>query len=128
MSDGISLYLANAWLGTLGGTSFSVSARYLQLHTGSPGYYGTSHVSAGDSSRKSVTFGSPANGAIMASNSPTWTNGGITEVITELSLWDASSSGHFLRSVQLAAPITWVSTNTLSLDAFGLSLSPMAGS
>jgi len=128
MAEGISLYLAHAWLGTLAGTSFSVGARYLQLHTGSPGYYGTANISVGNTTRQSVTFGTPSNGAIVVTNSPNWTNTGHQETVTTVSLWDASSGGHFLRSIQLAAPVTWVGTNTLRLDAFGLSLSPMAGS
>lgn len=128
MSDGLSIYLANAWLNTLAGTSFSVSARYLQLHTGSPGFYGTANISAGSASRVSVTFGSASAGSIAITSSPTWSNGGAAETITDVSLWDASSGGNFLRSVQLSAPISWISTNTLTLNAFGLSLSPVAGS
>ena len=127
MSEGISLYLAQSWLATLAGTSFSISARYLQLHTGSPGSAGTSLISGGNTTRKSVTFGTPSSGSIVATNTPSWVNTvGVSETISHVSLWDASTSGHFLRSVQLAAPITWVSTNTIALNAFGLSLSPMA--
>ena len=128
MADGMSLYLANKLLGTFGGTSFSVSTPYLQLHTGPPGYSGTAFVSAGSSSRKAVTFGTPANGAIVITNQPSWTNGGVQEVITDVSLWDAATGGNFLRSAQLAATVTWVATNTLKMDAFGFSLTPVAGS
>lgn len=127
MSDGLSVYLSNAWLNTLAGNSFSLAATYLQLHTGPPGISGTANVSAGSTARVSVTWNTASNGSITISSSPTWTNGGVTETITDVSVWDASPGGNFLRSVQLQSPMYWQNTNTLMLNAFGLSLSPIAG-
>jgi hypothetical protein len=102
--DGLTAYLADKWLGMLGGTAYTApSATYVQLHTGDPGSAGTSNVSS-VTTREAVTWGSPSAGSISASNTPTWsswagTNG---EIVTDISVWDASTSGNFLFSAPLA--------------------------
>jgi hypothetical protein len=109
MADGLSTAnLANPWLNVLAGTSFgSVASTYVQLHTGSPGANGTSNVSS-VTTREAVTWSAPSGGAMTESNTPTWsswagTNG---EVVTDISVWSAASSGTFYFSTPLAGTAT----------------------
>lgn len=103
-ADGLSATLADDWLGMLGGTAFTApSATYVQLHTGDPGSAGASNVSS-VTTREAVTWGAPSAGSISENNTPTWsswagTNG---EVVTDISVWNASSAGTFLFSAPLA--------------------------
>lgn len=102
--DGLSATLANNWLGMLGGTAFTApAATWVQLHTADPGAAGTSNLSS-VTTREQATWGSPSGGAISESNTPTWpawagTNG---EIVTDITLWTASSGGTFLLSSPLA--------------------------
>lgn len=108
MADGLStVNLANAWLNVLGGTTFTApGSTYVQLHTGTPGASGTSNVSS-VTTREQVTFSAASGGSMSeggADATPTWsswagTNG---EVVTDISLWSASSSGTFYLSAPLA--------------------------
>jgi len=57
---------------------------------------------------------------------PVWTNGGTTETITHISVWDAVTAGNFLYSVLLTASQAWVLGNTFTLNTLGVSLTPLA--
>jgi hypothetical protein len=102
--DGLSAYLADKWLAMLAGTAYTApAATYVQLHTGDPGASGTSNVSS-VTTREAVTWGTSSAGSVAESNTPTWstwagTNG---EIVTDISVWDASTSGNFLFSASLA--------------------------
>ena len=118
--DGLSATLADDWLGMLGGTAFSApSATYVQLHTGDPGSAGTSNVSS-VTTREAVTWGTPSAGSIAESNTPTWsswagTNG---EIVTDITVWTASSGGTFLLSAPLAGSAYDLTCPTASPGVF----------
>jgi hypothetical protein len=129
MADGLSaVNLANAWLNVLRTTTFTgVSTLYVQLHTGAPGASGTSNVSS-VTTRMLVTFNAASAGAMSESNTPSWatwagTNG---EVVTDISVWSASTSGTFYFSVQLSSSATMVTGATLNITAFTFTLTPIA--
>ena len=131
MAAGISTYLADAWLNTLrggaAGTSYTApGAIYGQLHTADPGAAGTTAVSLGSAARVAITEGAASAGAIALTNSPLWTNGGVSETLTYVTTWDASSLGNFLNAYLLTAAQAWVSTNTFTLTSLGTSLTPIA--
>lgn len=122
--------VANAFLNAIrsGGTTMTVVAgTFVKLHTGDPGAAGTSAAAAGDTSRKAVTQSAAATGAIaLNGTAPVFTNGGTTETITHISVWDASTAGTFLYSVALTTPQAWVSGNTFTLNTLGISIAPLA--
>lgn len=122
--------VANKWLDAIraSGSTFTVVANtYVKLHTGDPGSAGASNAAAGDTTRKAVTQSAASSGAIAISGTnPVWTNGGSSETISHISVWDASTSGNFLYSVALSASQAWVSGNTFTLTALGVSISPLA--
>jgi len=129
MADGLSAAnLANKWLNMLGGNAFAApSATYAQLHTGGPGSAGASNASS-VTTRQAVTWGSASAGSISESNTPTWsawagTNG---EVVTDISVWDASSAGDFLFSAQLSSSVTMDTGDTLQLTTLTVSFTPIA--
>lgn len=132
MAAGIASYLANAWLNTIrgggAGTSYTAPAAvYAALHISTgPGAAGTSNNSAGSTLRVAVTEGAASGGAIALTNSPLWTNGGASETLTFISLWDALTSGNFLCSLQLTSSQAWAATNTFTLTSLGISLTPLA--
>lgn len=115
MADGLSTAnLANPWLGVLAGTSFgSVASTYAQLHTGTPGPAGTANVSS-VTTREQVTWNAPSGGAMTESNTPTWSSwaGSNGEVVTDISIWSAASSGTFYFSTPLAGTaVVFTATN-----------------
>jgi len=123
MAVGVSTTLANNWLnayrGGAAGTSITApSALYVQLHTGNPGTAGTS-LPSGNTTRPAITFGAASSGAFSLSNSPSWTSwpsGQNNEVITNISVWDASTSGNFLFSAQLSTSKTMTTGDTLTIS------------
>lgn len=118
---------ANAMLNGLRNIGFTVAGTFVKLHTGDPGVDGGSAASVGSTTRPQVTFGAASGGAIALTGSqPTWTNGGTTETITHISVWNAATSGEMLWSAQLASGKSWGADDTLTLTSCGLSLSPLA--
>jgi len=109
MADGLSTAnLANPWLNVLGGTTFSsVASTYVQLHTGSPGPVGTNSISS-VTTREQVTWSAASGGVLSESNTPTWSNWAGTngEIVTDISVWSAASSGTFYFSTPLAGTAT----------------------
>lgn len=115
--------VANAALGILNGTApTTYTTVYVQLHTAAPGTAGTTGVSAGSSTRQSVTFGAASAGSVSISGTPQWTNGGTSETITAVSLWSAASAGTFIASGQLSASQAWASGNILQLSSLSVSV------
>lgn len=121
---------ANAWLDCIrasGSTRTVVAGTFVKLHTGDPGSAGASNAAAGSTTRVAVTQAAASGGAIaLNGTAPVWTNGGTSETITHISVWDASTSGNFLYSVALTASQAWVSTNTFTLTTLGVSITPLA--
>lgn len=120
--------LANLWLGTLKNTSYAAALVAVKLHTGDPGATGTAaNGAAGDTTRKTVTFGTASGGSLsMSSMSGSWTNGGTSETLSHISCWDSTSAGNFLFSAALTSTQAWANGNTFSLTSLSISLTPIA--
>ncbi len=107
--------------------STAPAGNFPKLHTADPGSAGATAASS-VTTRPSATFGAASGGAISMSNTPTWaswagTNG---EVVTHVSVWDASTAGTFLASVALTAPKTVNTGDTLTLATMTVALTPIA--
>lgn len=131
MTVGVStVNTANAWLNCIrasGATRTVVAGTYVALHTADPGSAGTTAASVGDATRKTVAQNAASSGSITISGTAgPWTNGGTSETITHISVWDASSSGNFLYSAALTASQAWVSGNTFTLNSLTVSITPLA--
>src|SRR5664279_4447898 len=99
------VYLANKWLNMFSNTAFAApAATYVKLHTGDPGAAGTSSAST-VVTRPAVTWAAASAGSIASNNTPAWASWGGTngEVVTHISVWDASTAGNFLFSAALSA-------------------------
>lgn len=121
---------ANPWLDCIragGATRTVVAGTFVRLHTADPGAAGATAGAVGSATRVAVTQSAPSGGA-MAQNgtAPVWTNGGTSETITHVSVWDASTAGNFLYSAALSASQAWVSGNTFTLTSLGVSITPLA--
>jgi hypothetical protein len=124
MAEGISSFTATAILNAIGNaTSFSVTTPWIQLHTAAPGSAGTTAV-AGNATRKTVSFGTAASGAISNDVAISWTSGEVdtSEDYTHWSLWDASTSGNFLGSGSVTANAVTVG-DTFSIPIGDLDIS-----
>lgn len=131
MTVGVStVNIANKWLDAARGGGSNMTApsnTYVKLHVGDPGSAGTSNAAAGDTTRKAVTHAAASSGAIaMNGTAPVWTNGGSSETISHISVWDDPTAGNFLYSVALSASQAWASGNTFTLTSLGVSISPLA--
>lgn len=131
MAEGLSTTLISNWLNTLraAGASFGpVAAEYAQLHTANPGAAGTTAISVGSTTRVVFTHAASSAGSALAltGTNPSWTNGGTSETITDISVWTAITGGTFLFSVALTASKAWASADTFTLQSLGVSLSPAA--
>ena len=123
MADGFSTTYANSLLNSLENVApTAYNGVYCALHTGAPGSAGTANASAGSTTRSSATFGASSAGTISISNTPSWTNGGTSETITDISVWSASTSGTFLFSAALSASKAWASGDTLQLSSLSVSI------
>lgn len=120
--------LIQAWLNVLRGTTFTGAVgQFVQLHTGDPGAVGTTAVSS-VTTRPSLTWAAPAGSSMSASNTPQWTNWAGTngEIVTDISIWSASSAGTFYTSIQLTLSKTINTGDTVTLSSASISLSPTA--
>jgi hypothetical protein len=122
---------ADVWLNWYRGTNATApTAIWVKLHTADPGAAGATAAAAGDTTRKQATFAAPSGttprAIALSANVTGWVNGGTSETITHVSVWDASSAGNFLHSAALTASQAWVSTNTFTLTSLGVNLSPIA--
>lgn len=123
MTRGLLTSIVNNWLDT----DYATAAMFVKLHTGDPGSAGTTAAAAGDTTRKQATMGAAASGSkAMTSMGGSWTNGGTSETITDISLWTLVSAGTFKGSIQLTASQAWVSTNTFSLTTLSIAITPLA--
>lgn len=123
---------ANAWLNVLrgngAGTTFTAPAvQAAKLHTADPGAAGTTAAAAGDTTRKALTFAAASGGSMSLSSSPAaWTNGGTSETLTHISVWDSTTAGNFQYSAALSSSQAWASGNTFTLTSLTVSLTPLA--
>jgi hypothetical protein len=125
MADNISGTTAVAMLTTLvGGTTSS----YVQLHIGAPGASGTANPSS-VTTRENITWNSPVvSGGTIASvtslNEPAWTNwaGTSPETDTDISFWNAVTSGQFNMSMQLSSSVTMNTGDSLTLTSVSVTI------
>jgi len=117
----ISNYAENKLLDAISGTAFSVSAAYLQLHTGDPGEDGTANA-AGETTRKAVSFGAASGGSMVSSGTVEWTNVSTSETYSHWSLWDALSAGNALWSGALASSAAVTAGDTFQITSLTLTL------
>lgn len=122
---------ADVWLNWYRGTNATApTAIWIKLHTGDPGAAGAGNAAVGDATRKQGTFaaatGTTTRAIALTATVTGWVNGGTSETITHVSVWDASSAGNFLHNAILSASQAWVSTNTFSLTSLGVSINPVA--
>lgn len=109
------------------GSSFTAVTPFVKLHTGDPGATAAANAAAGSTTRVAVTQASPSAGSMAISGTlPSWTNGGTSETITHISVWDALTAGNFLYSVALSASKAWATGDTLTLNTLTFALSPIA--
>jgi hypothetical protein len=129
MAVGLSaVNLANAWLNVLSGTTFTAPANvYAKLHTADPGSAGATAAAAGSTTRVVIPWAAASAGSkAMSGTNPSWTNGGTSETISHISVWDASTAGNFLYSFALTASKAWASGDTLTLTSHSFALTPIA--
>lgn len=133
MTVGIStVNVANAWLNVLRGNSAGVTftapaVQAAKLHTGDPGAAGANNAAAGDTTRKALTFNAAASGSMGLTSAPAaWTNGGTSETLTHISVWDSTTAGNFDYSAALTSSQAWNTGNTFTLTSLTVSLTPLA--
>ena len=117
----ISNYAENKLLDTIGGTAFSVTTPYLQLHTGDPGEDGTANA-AGETTRQSASFNAATGGSMVTSANVTWTNVSTTETVTHWSAWDAASAGNCLWTGALTSSASLEAGDTFQITSLTLTL------
>ena len=120
--------LAAVWLNVLRNTAATAIANtYVKLHTADPGAAGATAAAAGSTTRVVITYAAPSSGSMaMNGTNPSWTNGGTSETISHISVWDASTAGNFLYSAALSASQAWASGNTFTLTSLSIALTPIA--
>lgn len=128
MAVGLSpINLVNAWLNVLRGTTFTgVATPFIELHTADPLVNGTTAVSVGSTTRNAIVWSAASAGSMALSTLSAWTNGGTSETISHVCIFSAATVGTFYWSSALATPQAWVSTNTLTITTYTLSITPLA--
>jgi hypothetical protein len=123
MARGLAAAAVNGWLD---GT-FATATCYVKLHVGDPGSAGANNAAAGSTTHVQTTMAAASGGSkAMTSMASTWTNGGTSETISDISLWTASTAGTFNASAALSASQAWVSTNTFTLTSLSIAITPIA--
>lgn len=123
MTVGVVASVLNGWLD---GT-FATATCWSKLHTADPGAAGATAAAAGDTTRKQSTMAAASGGSkSMTGTSGPWTNGGTSETLTHLSMWTASTAGSVNATVALSASAAWVSTNSFTLTAMSITITPVA--
>ena len=123
MTTGLASGIVNGWLD---GT-FATATCWTKLHTADPGAAGATAAAAGDTTRKQNTMASASGGSkAQTGTAGPWTNVSTTETISHISIWSASTSGTFQGSAALSASQAWVNTNTFTLTALTIAVTPIA--
>ncbi len=117
------------WLNFLRGANTTTApvGLFAKLHIGDPGAAGVNNAAAGSTTRVAVAMAAPSGNAIaMTGTPPVWTNGGTSETLSHISLWDALTVGNFDWSAVLTTPQPWASGNTFTLTNLSVSVAPVA--
>lgn len=125
MATGLSPAFANSFLNALcrAVNLTAPTAVYIQLHVGDPGVAGTANP-ATETTRKAITFGTPAAGGSIANTvAVTWNPIAGSQDASHYSLWDAASGGNFLGSgIITAASYTVGDAYTMAIGAIVLNI------
>lgn len=117
MAEGWGSTAANSALDTL-----VAAYPWIKMHTGAPGSAGTTNAAA-ETTRKQVTWGSAATGAVSSSAQVQWTNVAGSETYTKASFWTASTAGTFGFSGSVTAnPVTAGDTFTVAVGDIDVSV------
>jgi hypothetical protein len=120
--------LANKLLDTISNTSFAAGATTaVKLHTGDPGAAAATSASS-VTTRPTLAWNAAASGSKSISNTPSWSNWAGTngEVVSHMSVWDATTAGNPLYTFALTVSKTMNTGDTLNLTSHSISLSPLA--
>jgi hypothetical protein len=123
---------ANAWLNVLRGNSAGVTftapaVQAAKLYVGDPGASGTANAAAGDTTRKALTFNAASGGSMGLTSAPaSWTNGGTSETLTHIGVWDSTTAGNFQYSAALASSQAWNTGNSFTITSLSFALQPLA--
>jgi hypothetical protein len=130
MAEGLSVGTANGVMDAVfRNQAYTPPAQiWIQLHTAAPGAAGTTAI-AGNATRKQVTFGASAGGAIANSADLVWTAGEVdtSEDYTHYTLWSASSAGTFVHSGLVTANAV-VTGNEFKIPAGDLDIAAVVAS
>ena len=122
MAHGLSAYLCNAWLDSVGNnSSFAVAVAYVKLHTNDPGPLGTANP-ATETTRKAISFGVASAGVITSDADISWTNIAGSQDATHFTVWDNLTAGNFLFSGSVVAG-AYTAGDTYTITAGNLSAS-----
>lgn len=126
MTVGVAVYTANEVLDWLRGVApATVPGLFVKLHTGDPGAAGTASPSA-VTTRRQATMNAASGGSItLNSMSGSWAMT-TSEVVTHISVWDASTGGNFLISAQLTTPRSVANGDTLTMTSLVIGNTPIA--
>jgi hypothetical protein len=128
MAAGLSaVNLANAWLNTLSGTTFTGVNTFVKLHTGDPGASGTANASA-NTTRVALTWGAAASGSkAIVATLPVWSTWAAgSETLSYISVWDNLTVGNFLFSAQLTVARSVANGDNVTLSSLSFALTPIA--
>jgi hypothetical protein len=122
MAHGLSAYLCNSWLDSVGNnTSFAVAVAYVKLHTQDPGPLGTAFPTI-ETTRKSISFGVASAGVITSDADISWTNIAGSQDATHFTVWDNLTAGNFLFSGAVVAG-AYTAGDTYTITAGNLNAS-----
>jgi hypothetical protein len=125
MTVGMSAFTANAVLDAIcNNTSFVITGVFVKLHISDPGSAGTLGA-ATETTRKAVSFGAAASGAISNDVSIVWTSIAGSQDATHFSLWDTvgPAGGNFIGSGTITAnPYNAGDTYSIPIGDLDLSL------
>jgi hypothetical protein len=129
MAIGIASASLNAWLNafTRNVAYTQPAAFWVKLHLGDPGAAGAT-TPALNTTRQQATFSAASGGSVTTSALLTWTSVPNAETYSHVSFWDASTSGTFLGSDDLAVAraVLVGDTFTIAAGQLTLAITPVA--
>lgn len=102
--------LNNALLMITGSGTNEQNAKYISLHTASPGTTGANEVTGGSYARVATSWGSISGGSVTGSQ--VTINVPASTTIAYWGLWNASSGGNYYDGGQLPQSVSYVSSGT----------------
>jgi hypothetical protein len=129
MAVGIAAATLNAWLNALcRNVAYTQPAAFwVKLHLADPGSAGLTSPAL-NTTRQQATFSAASAGSLTTSGAISWTSVPNAETYSHVSFWDASTSGVFLGSDDLAVAraVLVGDTFTIAAGALTLGITPVA--